>query len=99
MSKPFGNNNRFGLYGQHRNRQGNTRPINFNISNLFIEVYLAYPASIIGREDIDLSNSIILPPSALQKMSDLKNFGDSKNPFLFQILNIDLNIKTHCGVI
>ena len=70
-----------------------------DIRNLFIEVYRAYPASIMGREDIDLSNSIILPPDALQKLSFMPNFGDSKNPILFRILNIELNIYTHCGVV
>ena len=51
-----------------------------------------------GRDDIDLSNSIILPQSALNKLSSMRNFGDSKNPILFRILNIELNILTHCGV-
>ena len=104
MSRPYGNVNRYGQYGQYGRggpRQGNPRPPSrqVDVNNLFIEVYQAFPASIMGREDIDLSNSIILPPSALQKISSLKNFGDNKNPVLFQILNIDLNIKTHCGVI
>ena len=70
-----------------------------DVNNLFIEVYKALPASAMGREDIDLSNSIILPPSALQTLSGMKNFGDSKNPILFRILNIQLSIYTHCGVI
>ena len=90
-------------YGYGRQQQGRgvgrQQPRQVDINNLFIEVYRAYPASIMGREDIDLSNSIILPPSALNKLSSMKNFGDSKNPVLFQILNIELNIKTHCGVI
>ena len=69
-----------------------------DIRNLFIEVYNAYPASLMGREDIELSNSIILPPEALASLSLMKNFGDSKNPILFRILNIQINIYTHCGV-
>ena len=69
-----------------------------NINEIFIEVYRAYPAKIVDREDIELSNSIILPPSALGVLSTMKNFNDSKNPILFRILNIDLNISTHCGV-
>ena len=69
-----------------------------DIRNLFIEVYKAFPASIMGREDIELSNSIILPSDALATLSLMKNFGDSKNPILFRILNIELNIYTHCGV-
>jgi ubiquitin fusion degradation protein 1 len=68
------------------------------IDNIFIEIYKAFPCSVMGREDIDLSNSIILPQTALQKLSSMKNFGDSKNPILFRILNIELNIFTHCGV-
>ena len=69
------------------------------ISHIFIEIYKAYPASIMGREDIELSNNIILPSSSLSKLSVMPNFGDSKNPILFRILNIELNISTHCGVV
>ena len=71
---------------------------NIDVRNLFIEVYQAYPGSIMGRDDIDISNSIILPPSALQKLSTLRNFGNTNDPVLFKILNIDLQIFTHCGV-
>jgi hypothetical protein len=49
--------------------------------DLFIEVYRAYPASFIGRDDLELTNSsknyidiyflVILPPSALDKLSNL----------------------------
>ena len=78
------------------NRRG---PRQVDVRNLFIEVYRAYPASIMGREDINLSNNIILPSKALQVLSLMKNFGDSKNPILFRILNIQLNIYTHCGVV
>lgn len=70
-----------------------------NVNDIFIEVYKAFPASVMGREDIDTSNSIVLPPSALGKLSSMRNFGDNKNPILFRILNIELNIHTHCGVI
>ena len=69
-----------------------------DIENIFIEVYSAYPASVMGREDIDLSNNIILPPSTLEQLSLMKNFGDTKNPILFRIMNIQLNCYTHCGV-
>ena len=81
----------------YNNRRGGRR--NLQIDAIFIEVYKAFPASIMGREDIDLSNSIILPPSALGKLSVMKNFGDSKNPILFRITNIELSITTHCGVV
>ena len=67
-------------------------------SQMFIEVYKAYPVNEIDSNNIQFSNNIILPPSALQKLSVLKDFGDTKNPFLFRILNIQLNIFSHCGV-
>jgi ubiquitin fusion degradation protein 1 len=69
-----------------------------DMNNLFIEVYRAFPAAVMGRSDIDPTNSIILPPSALGKLSIMKNFGNSKDPVLFRILNIQLGIYTHCGV-
>ena len=80
------------MYNNNRNRR------NIQIDTIFIEIYRAFPASIMLRDDIELSNSIILPQSALGKLSVMRNFGDSKNPLLFRILNIDLNIATHCGV-
>ena len=69
------------------------------IDNLFIEVYKAFPASVMGRFDIDPTNYIILPSSALKKLSNMKNFENSINPVLFRILNINLGIFTHCGVL
>ena len=69
-----------------------------DVNNLFIEIYRAFPANIMGRDEIDPTNNVILPPSALKKLSCMKNFGDTKNPILFRILNIQLNIYTHCGV-
>ena len=69
-----------------------------DMNNLFIEVYNAFPAAVMGRPEIDPTNSIILPPSALAKLSLMKDFGNSKDPVLFRILNIQLGIYTHCGV-
>lgn len=69
-----------------------------DVNNIFIEVYRAFPANIMGRDEIDPTNSVILPPSALKRLSLMKNFGDTKNPILFRILNIQLSIYTHCGV-
>jgi len=77
----------------------NTGFRNIQIDTIFIEIYKAFPASSMGREDIELTNSIILPQSALGKLSSIRNFGDSKNPILFRILNLELNIYTHCGVV
>lgn len=70
------------------------------ISDIFIEVYSAYPASVMFRDDIDTTNSIILPPSALRALSNSgRAFGDRTHPMLFRILNIDLNIHTNCSVL
>lgn len=41
------------------------------ISELFIEVYKAFPVSFIERKDVEKTNSIILPSSALAKLSNL----------------------------
>ena len=69
-----------------------------DLSEYFIEVYKAYPAGEKYRNNIQFSNNIILPPSALEKLSLQKDFGNAKNPVLFRILNISLNISSHCGV-
>lgn len=81
------------------NKNINNRNIRkIQIDNIFIEIYRAFPAAMVYRNDIELTNSIILPQSALGKLSVMKNFGNSKDPILFRILNIELNIFTHCGV-
>ena len=69
-----------------------------NVNEIFIEVYKAFPANSIGREDIDISNNIILPPSALAILSNMAFFKNSYNPIIFTISNIESNISTHCGV-
>jgi len=45
-----------------------------DITELFIEVYKAFPASFCDRTDIEKTNSIILPSSALAKLSNLSKF-------------------------
>ncbi len=42
-----------------------------DITELFIEVYKAFPSSFLDRTDITKTNSIILPSSALAKLSNL----------------------------
>ena len=69
------------------------------ISDMFIGYYKAYPASFYERNDLELSNSVILPISALIELSNIKNIKGSKDPMLFQIINIDLNMYTFCGVL
>ena len=72
---------------------------NVDIQNLFIEVYRAFPASLFGIDDINFPNSVILPPSALEKISKLKDFDKSDDQICFRILNIELNIQTYCTVL
>ena len=73
---------------------------NVDLSTIFIEVYRAYPATYLDRVDLECTNSIILPSSALQKFTSMRDgFGNKSNPVLFRILNISLNIYTHCGVL
>ncbi len=68
--------------------------------DIFIEVYKAFPATFLDRDDIEQSNSIILPGSALQKLTSLRSgFSNRAEPVLFRILNIELSISTHCGVL
>ena len=67
--------------------------------DIFIEVYKAYPANIFFRDEIEATNSIILPPTALQKLTSMQKGFTRTSPVLFRILNIELNMYTHCGVI
>ena len=69
-----------------------------DLPEMFIELYKAYPVNEIDSNNIQQSNNIILPPSALQKLLNQKHFGETKDPVLFRILNINLNIFSHCGV-
>ena len=72
---------------------------NVDINNLFIEVYRAFPASLFGIDDINFPNCVNLPPSALEKISKLKDFDKSDDQICFRILNIELNIQTYCTVL
>ena len=70
----------------------------FDISDIFIEVFKAFPAKGINKDKIELSNNIILPPSALGLLSSMKIYNDSNNQMLFRILNIELNLSSFGGV-
>ena len=69
-----------------------------DLNEIFVQVYKAYPAKTVHKDNIENSNNIILPQSALNELSRMKDLNDSNDPVLFRILNIELNIKTHCGV-
>ena len=47
-----------------------------------------------GRDDIETANNIILPPFDLKKLPQ-----EIENYFFFRILNIEVNIYTHCSVL
>jgi ubiquitin fusion degradation protein 1 len=67
-----------------------------NRSSLFEAQYRAYPVSFIDRSELDKGDKIILPPSALDRLSQL---GDLDFPMLFNIENVKEKTKTHCGVL
>ena len=58
--------------------------------------YRAYPVSFIDRSELDKGDKIILPPSALDRLSQL---GDLDFPMLFNVENVKEKTKTHCGVL
>jgi ubiquitin fusion degradation protein 1 len=58
--------------------------------------YRAYPVSFIDRSELDKGDKIILPPSALDRLSQI---GDLDFPMLFNIENVKEKTKTHCGVL
>ena len=62
-------------------------------------VYKAYSARFVNRNDIELSNNIILPPSALDFFTKYNIIEESKNPILFCVTNAEINISTFAGVI
>ena len=67
-----------------------------NRSSLFEAQYRAYPVSFIDRSELDKGDKIILPPSALDRLSQL---GDLDFPMLFNVENVKEKTKTHCGVL
>ena len=77
---------RFGGGGDRGNRA----------SSLFEAQYRAYPVSFIDRSELDKGDKIILPPSALDRLSQL---GDLDFPMLFNVENVKEKTKTHCGVL
>ena len=58
--------------------------------------YRAYPVSFVDRAELDKGDKIILPPSALDRLSQI---GDLDFPMLFNIENVKEKTKTHCGVL
>ena len=75
---------------------GGGDPRGNNRSSLFEAQYRAYPVSFIDRSELDKGDKIILPPSALDRLSQL---GDLDFPMLFNVENVKEKTKTHCGVL
>ncbi|XP_060562853.1 ubiquitin recognition factor in ER-associated degradation protein 1-like [Ruditapes philippinarum] len=62
----------------------------------FNETYRCYSVSMLGdREDVERGGKIIMPPSALDKLTRLH----IQYPMLFKLTNKKMNRETHCGVL
>lgn len=62
----------------------------------FNETYRCYSVSMLGdREDVERGGKIIMPPSALDKLTRLH----IQYPMLFKLTNKRMNRETHCGVL
>jgi len=62
---------------------------------VFESVFRAYPVSFIDRPDLENGDKVILPPSALERLSSLH----IEFPMLFEISNVKEQRKSHCGVL
>ena len=57
--------------------------------------YSCFSAAMAGRTGIDEGDKILLPPSALDVLARM----NVEYPMLFELTNVALNKKTHCGVL
>eukprot|EP00357_Protocruzia_adherens_P004026 CAMPEP_0115036634 /NCGR_PEP_ID=MMETSP0216-20121206/42244_1 /TAXON_ID=223996 /ORGANISM="Protocruzia adherens, Strain Boccale" /LENGTH=297 /DNA_ID=CAMNT_0002416509 /DNA_START=39 /DNA_END=932 /DNA_ORIENTATION=+ len=64
-------------------------------SGPFIEQYQVYPVSFIGKQELEKGNKIILPGSALTRLAHLH----VTYPMIFQVINPEVHLSTHCGVL
>ena len=58
--------------------------------------YRAYPVSFIDRPQLELGDKVILPPSALERLTRM-HIDDY--PMLFEVTNAKEGKSTHCGVL
>ena len=62
----------------------------------FTASYRAYPVSFIDRPQLELGDKVILPPSALERLTRMQI---DDYPMLFEVTNAKERKSTHCGVL
>jgi len=72
----------------------------FNIGSLFsgrgLDVQLkCFPVAHIGRDELEIGNRVILPPSILEELSR----ASTPSPMLFEVSDLDRRRRTHVGVL
>jgi len=55
----------------------------------------SYPVSFIDRQDLEAGNRLVLPPSALDRLTKL----GAPSPMLFEISDLEGRLRTHGGVL
>jgi len=68
----------------------------FGGGGAFVAQYRVYPVSFIDRPQLENGDKVILPPSALDRLT---RAGIDEFPMLFEITNVKQKKKTHCGVL
>ncbi|XP_040993019.1 ubiquitin fusion degradation protein 1 homolog isoform X1 [Juglans microcarpa x Juglans regia] len=64
-------------------------------SSTFQQSYRCYPLSFIDKSHLEKGDKIIMPPSALDRLSYLR----IEYPMLFELSNLSAGRVTHCGVL
>lgn len=62
----------------------------------FTASYRAYPVSFIDRPALELGDKVIMPPSALERLT---RAGTDEFPMMFSVTNQRQGRSTHCGVL
>lgn len=62
----------------------------------FVAQYRCYPVSFIDRPQLENGDKVVLPPSALDRMTQMMI---DDFPMLFEVTNQHQNKTTHCGVL
>lgn len=65
-----------------------------NIPSQFVQEYFVISTGMAGK-DVDSGDKIYLPPSALDRLARM----NVEYPMLFEVTNMALGNKTHCGVL
>lgn len=87
-----------GLTGNFENEVKKMRGWGFggyqNYPTQFVSEYYVISTGMAGK-DVDSGDKIYLPPSALDKLARM----NVEYPMLFEVTNLTLGNKTHCGVL